>query len=113
MRGGEIFIPKLKAYKILDLKNAIFGEKYPYKIIGKRIGEKINEDLITANEAINTYDLGKYFAIVDISHSKKIYDKMIKQKKIKKVDSNFQYKSDNQKFLSVNNLKAIISKFNN
>ncbi len=112
MKGGEIFVPKLDAYKIVDLKKAIFGKNYPIKLIGKRIGEKINEDLITKNESLNTYDLGKYYAIVDISGTKDLYDKiMIKDKKIKKVNSNFEYKSDNQKFLSVDDLKKKIIEY--
>ena len=44
---GEIFVPKMKLYKIKDL-----AKKYSkkYKIIGLRQGEKIKEDLITQRE---------------------------------------------------------------
>lgn len=111
MKGGEIFIPKLKAYKIIDLKNAIFGKSYSYKVSGKRIGEKINEDLITNNESINTYDLGKYYAIVDILTVKNKYEKLLKMKKIKKVHSNFEYRSDNQEFLTVNQIKFLLKEY--
>ena len=44
---GEIFVPKMKSYKIKDL-----AKKYSkkYKIIGLRQGEKIKEELITQRE---------------------------------------------------------------
>ena len=113
MKGGEIFIPKLKAYRVLDLKDAIFGKNHPFKIIGKRIGEKINEDLITSNEALNTFDLGKYFAIIDYPKATKEYDRLAKEKKIKKVKSNFEYRSDNQSFLSVSELKKLFKQYIN
>ena len=47
MRQGEIFIPKMKSYKIIDLASK-FSKKH--KIIGLRQGEKLNEILITEAE---------------------------------------------------------------
>jgi UDP-N-acetylglucosamine 4,6-dehydratase/5-epimerase len=44
---GEIFVPKLKLFKIIDLANAISKK---HKIIGMRYGEKINEELLTEQE---------------------------------------------------------------
>ena len=45
--GGEIFVPKMKNYKIKDLAKKISKN---YKIIGVRRGEKINEVLMTDKE---------------------------------------------------------------
>jgi UDP-N-acetylglucosamine 4,6-dehydratase len=42
MKGGELFIPKMKAARIVDLVEA-FGK--PYHLIGIRPGEKIHETL--------------------------------------------------------------------
>ena len=42
MTGGEIFVPKIPSYKMVDLITAI-GIKY--KIIGMRPGEKKHEEL--------------------------------------------------------------------
>ena len=50
MKGGEIFVPKLSSYKILDLVKAFGVENY--KIIGTREGEKIHEELITSQEQL-------------------------------------------------------------
>ena len=44
---GEIFVPKLKLFKMIDLANAISKK---HKIIGMRYGEKINEELLTQQE---------------------------------------------------------------
>ena len=44
--GGEIFVPKIKSYKILDLARA-FSENAKIEFIGIRPGEKINEELIS------------------------------------------------------------------
>ena len=42
MEGGEIFIPKLKSFKVTDLIKAIDG-KAKVKLIGIRPGEKLHE----------------------------------------------------------------------
>ena len=42
---GEIFIPKIPSYKILDLAKVI-NEKAKIKFIGIRPGEKIHEEMI-------------------------------------------------------------------
>jgi len=47
INGGEVFVPKMKNYKIKDLAKKISKN---YKIIGIRRGEKINEVLITDEE---------------------------------------------------------------
>ena len=61
--GGEIFVPKIPSYRILDIAQAI-GPDCEHKIIGIRPGEKIHEEMITASDSFFTYDLGKYYAIL-------------------------------------------------
>lgn len=61
--GGEIFIPKIPSYKITDVAKAIAPE-CTLDIVGIRPGEKIHEEMITASDSFNTYDLGKYFTIL-------------------------------------------------
>ncbi len=58
--GSEVFVPKLRAYSILDVKNALtelLGENIDHKIIGIRQGEKLNEVLINEYEIKYTWDL--------------------------------------------------------
>jgi len=47
IKEGEIFVPKMKLYKIKDLANKISKKQ---KIIGLRRGEKIEEILLTKDE---------------------------------------------------------------
>lgn len=105
-KGGEIIIPKIPSYKITDLAKAIC-KKCKLKYIGIRPGEKLHEDLISSSESSNTYDLGKYYIIL-MPNSRKLISHYIK-KKAKKVQSNFVYNSEkNKKFMSVNQIKALI-----
>ena len=61
--GGEIFIPKIPSYKIMDVAEAI-GPDCEHKVIGIRPGEKIHEEMITTSDSFFTYNLGKYFVIL-------------------------------------------------
>ena len=51
-KGSEIFVPKLKAYSLMDVKDALFDllGKTNEEIVGIRAGEKVNEVLINADE---------------------------------------------------------------
>jgi len=109
MLGSEIFIPKIKSFKVTDLAKAI-NPNCKFKIIGIRPGEKIHEEMITRSDSINSVDFGKYYAILS-PFSKYPLDKYVKLKKIKKVSQNFSYSSDNNgKFLTTSELKEIIKK---
>ena len=57
---GEIFVPKLKSFKMIDLANAISKK---HKIIGMRYGEKINEELLTEQEKTNAEETKEMWII--------------------------------------------------
>jgi UDP-N-acetylglucosamine 4,6-dehydratase len=61
--GGELFVPKIPSYNILDIAQAI-GPECEHRVIGIRPGEKIHEEMITTSDSFFTYDLGKYYAII-------------------------------------------------
>lgn len=95
--GGEIFIPKMPSYEILDLVKAV-NKNAKIKIIGIRKGEKLFEELISPNDNENIYDQGKFFIVSR------------KKLKYKKIPDNFSYNSsDNPNFYSIDDLKKIIS----
>ena len=48
--GGEIFVPKIPSYRILDVAEAI-GPECEKPIIGIRPGEKIHEEMITSSDS--------------------------------------------------------------
>lgn len=62
MQGGEVFIPKIPSVRIMDLAKVI-DPKAKIKIIGIRPGEKINEILLTPEEARHSKEFDKYFVI--------------------------------------------------
>lgn len=61
--GGELFVPKIPSYRIMDVAKAI-GPDCEYRIEGIRPGEKIHEEMITSSDSFTTYDLGKYYVIL-------------------------------------------------
>jgi len=62
MWGGEIFIPKIPSYRIVDLAEAIAPECHK-EFVGIRPGEKIHEEMITETDALNTIEFENYFVI--------------------------------------------------
>jgi len=62
-KGGEVFIPKIPSYRIIDVAKAI-APNAELEIIGIRPGEKVHEEMITESDSLNTIDLGKYYAIL-------------------------------------------------
>ena len=108
--GGEIFIPKIPSFKIVDLAK-IISPKSKIRIIGIRKGEKIDEDLITLSDANMTYDLGNYYAIISDENKNLLKQYKKKFKIFKKVKKNFCYNSkDNKNFLTGNTLSNYLKK---
>ncbi len=107
--GGEIFVPKIPSYRILDLVEAI-GPSCEKEIIGIRPGEKIDEEMITHADGPNTLDLGRYYAILPSDNKlKKKY--MLQNPKIKSVPKDFIYNSgSNEKFLKIQEIRDLIIK---
>lgn len=99
MNGGEIFVPKIPSFKVVDLIKAI-SNKPKLKIIGIRPGEKIHEEMITEGESINTINMKNFYKIMPSY-------KRVKRNKI------FNYNSfSNKDYLSVLDLKKILKNYN-
>ena len=62
MRGGEIFVPKIPSYRIGDLAKAICP-KSKIKIIGIRPGEKVNEEMVSSHDSVNTIETKNSYII--------------------------------------------------
>ncbi len=107
--GGEIFVPKIPSYKIMDVAEAISPSCNTMNI-GIRPGEKLHEEMITETDALNTIDIGKYYAIlpsVSFAHTNEDY---IKHHNAFLVPKGFKYNSGtNTQWETVESLrKAII-----
>lgn len=105
--GGEIFVPKIPSYRILDVAQAIAPE-CETPVIGIRPGEKIHEEMITASDSFNTLDLGDYYAILPSAgeHSPEAY---LQVRGGSRVAPGFSYNSgSNDTFLSIDELRRLI-----
>jgi len=63
MWGGEIFVPKIPSYRIMDVAKAV-DSGCRIEIVGIRPGEKLHEEMITTTDAINTIEFRDYFVIL-------------------------------------------------
>ncbi|ABB30701.1 UDP-N-acetylglucosamine 4,6-dehydratase [Geobacter metallireducens RCH3] len=63
MWGGEIFVPKIPSYRILDVAKAV-DSGCRIEIVGIRPGEKLHEEMITTTDALNTIEFKDYFVIL-------------------------------------------------
>ena len=110
-KGSEVFVPKLYAYNIADVKNALTellsdtGEK----IIGIRTGEKLHETLINEDEIRYSWEFKNMYMIANPLYSLFI-DKNIKEsyQGIKKIEDIQKYSSNVVEKIPTENLKSII-----
>jgi UDP-N-acetylglucosamine 4,6-dehydratase/5-epimerase len=105
--GGELYVPKIPSYKIMDVAKAI-APNCEHKVVGIRPGEKIHEEMITSSDSFTTYDLGKYFVILpqvtnwNLEEYKKTFN-------AKLVNQGFSYTSgDNTEWETVDSLRSLI-----
>lgn len=105
--GGELFVPKIPSYRILDVAKAI-GPECRHEVIGIRPGEKIHEEMITSSDSFTTYDLGKYYAILPQMPNWDIVD-YVKEFNAKPVPQGFSYTSgENSDWETVDSLRKLI-----
>ena len=109
--GGEIFVPKIPSYHITDVATAI-APTLPQVEVGIRPGEKLHEEMITVTDALNTIDLGQYYAIlpaVSFKHSREDY---LQHHQAIPVPEGFHYSSDqNEEWETVETLRAKIKQY--
>ncbi|MES2590503.1 MAG: UDP-N-acetylglucosamine 4,6-dehydratase (inverting) [Bacteroidota bacterium] len=108
--GGEIFVPKIPSYKIVDVATAIAPECKQTEV-GIRPGEKLHEEMITVSDSFYTVDLGKYFAILP---QNPIFDieKYKQHFKAKNVPIEFSYNSgNNEDWETVESLRKLIKTY--
>jgi len=105
--GGELFVPKIPSYRIMDVAEAI-GPECEKKVVGIRPGEKVHEDMITPSDAFYTYDLGKYYVIIPPSPRWDL-NEFIETLDARKVPTGFNYNSsENTQWETIESLRALI-----
>jgi UDP-N-acetylglucosamine 4,6-dehydratase/5-epimerase len=111
MWGGELFIPKIPSYNILDMAKAVSPDA-EIKIVGIRPGEKVHEEMITETDSLNAIEFKDYFAILPTQKNWSAEDFIIKssEKPGKRCEYGFSYNSKNNSvFLNISELEKLIS----
>jgi FlaA1/EpsC-like NDP-sugar epimerase len=108
--GGELWVPKIPSYRILDLAKAIAPE-CKIENVGIRPGEKIHEEMITEADSFSTVDTGKYYAILpQVPNWNR--DEFMKHFSAKPVAQGFKYNSgENTEWETVESLREKIRKY--
>lgn len=105
--GGELFVPKIPSYKIMDVAKAV-APNCEHKVTGIRPGEKVHEEMITSSDSFTTYDLGKYYVILPQRPIFNLAD-YIKHFNAKLVPAGFHYTSENNtEWETVESLRKLI-----
>jgi UDP-N-acetylglucosamine 4,6-dehydratase len=104
MEGGEIFVPKIPSFKVIDVAEVV-APGIPTKIIGIRPGEKLHEVMITEDDAIFTVEFDKYYVIL----APFLTGSNFYVSNGKKVPNGFSFTSENNKhWHSAESFKAVL-----
>jgi UDP-N-acetylglucosamine 4,6-dehydratase (inverting) len=104
--GGEIFIPKVSSYKIIDIAKAI-APHASYPIVGKRKGEKIDEVLFSSEESYDTLERDNVYIICP-SDGRWTKEEYIEKTNAKVVNIGKEYNSKENDYLSVGEIEKLI-----
>ncbi len=110
-KKSEIYVPKLRAYTIVDVKNAIvdiLGDT-DSEIVGIRPGEKIHEILINQDEIRYSWDIGDKYMISNPRRDESVVKEGYNEN-IQKIEGMKTYSSDIVEKIPMGELKDIIKK---
>ncbi len=107
MEGGEIYVKKIPSMNICDIAKAVDANAKQIEI-GIRPGEKLHEQMISTEDALNTYEYSNYYKILPQICNWGPYDAMIKGGQL--VPEGFCYTSSNNKeWMTIMELKDWIN----
>jgi UDP-N-acetylglucosamine 4,6-dehydratase len=110
MQGGELFVPKLPSYRILDVATAIAPEAR-IEIVGIRAGEKVHEVLLPSDEAWHSLEFADHF-VIQPTHPWWTSRAGLQETGGKPCTPNFSYTSgDNSDWLSIDDLRALVATY--
>ncbi len=110
MWGGELFVPKIPSYRIVDVAEAV-APGARHDIIGIRPGEKLHEEMITATDALAAVEFHDYYVILPATPLWDHNEFMETSNGCagRRCDYGFSYDSGrNMHFLSVEELRELI-----
>src|SRR5690606_8264657 len=92
MKGGEIYVKKIPSMKVTDLARVIAPDA-KLEVVGMRPGEKLHEQMISAEDAASTYEYPEHFKILPTIHQWDEDAERIKDGT--RLPEGFTYSSDN------------------
>lgn len=108
MQGGEIYVKKIPSMKVTEVALAVAPEAN-HEVIGIRPGEKLHEQMISAEDSLYTYEYPEHFKILPAIHNWSNDPFRIKDGI--KVEEGFVYASDNNKeWMNTNDLAEWVAK---
>lgn len=106
MVGGEIYVKKIPSMRVTDVARAI-APSAEHSVIGIRPGEKLHEQMISAEDSFYTYEYSAHFKILPSIHNWSSDTARINDGR--KVPEGFVYASDNNaEWMSVETLREWI-----
>lgn len=109
MWGGEIFVPKIPSYRILDLAEAI-APGCKTEVTGIRPGEKLHEEMITATDSLNTVELPNLFVMLPSGNMSRLNSYITTFSGVQ-CEYGFSYNSgDNNEWLTVEEIRDMVTR---
>lgn len=109
MWGGEIFVPKIPSYRIIDVAEAV-APGCRKEIVGIRPGEKLHEEMITETDSLSTVELKDRYVILPAVPTWDVAE-FIKANHGRMCDPGFRYSSgENDHWLTVEQIRELIRK---
>lgn len=109
MWGGEIFVPKIPSYRILDLAEAI-APGCRTEVTGIRPGEKLHEEMITATDSLNTVELPNLFVMLPSGNVSRLNSYVTTFSGVQ-CKYGFSYNSgDNTEWLTVEEIRDMVTR---
>jgi UDP-N-acetylglucosamine 4,6-dehydratase len=103
MGGGELFVPRIPSMKITDLVEAL-APGYPTEAVGIRPGEKLHEEMISADDSLRTIRQPDRYVVTPT-----IAEWAFKVPEGESVPQGFSYRSDNNdQWMSPEELRRIL-----
>lgn len=105
MQGGEIFVPKIPSFKVVDVAKVV-APGIPTYEIGIRPGEKLHEVMITEDDSFFTKEFDNYYTILSpILFASEIYAQLGRS-----VAEGFSYRSDtNPEWFTEESFRALLN----
>jgi UDP-N-acetylglucosamine 4,6-dehydratase/5-epimerase len=106
--GGEVIVPVVPSYRIVDVALAVAPEA-GHRIIGIRPGEKLHELMFSRTDAPRTVRRGAFFVICP-AIGRYGCDRYVEATGADRVSDDFEYDSHrNDQWLSVDDLRALLA----